>query len=43
MSTNKFILDGRYGDLLQYYGINVEEALKKQNYQKILLRIKHLF
>lgn len=29
MSTNKFILDGRYGDLLQYYGINVEEALKK--------------
>lgn len=29
MSTNKFILDGRYGDLLQYFGMNVEEALRK--------------
>lgn len=26
---NKFILDGRYGDLLRFYGINVEEVLRK--------------
>ena len=25
----KYILDGRYKDLLQYHGINVEEVLKK--------------
>ena len=24
-----YILDGRYKDLLQYHGINVEEVLKK--------------
>lgn len=26
---NKFILDGRYGELLKFYGISVEEALRK--------------
>lgn len=26
---NRFILDGRYKELLKYYGINVEEALRK--------------
>lgn len=26
---NRFILDGRYGDLLGFYGISVEEALQK--------------
>lgn len=26
---NRFILDGRYGDLLKYYGISVEEVLRK--------------
>lgn len=26
---HRFILDGRYGDLLNYYGISVEEALRK--------------
>lgn len=26
---NKFILDGRYGDLLKYFGINMDEVLRK--------------
>lgn len=26
---DRFILDGRYGDLLKFYGISVEEALRK--------------
>lgn len=26
---NRFIIDGRYGDLLKFYGISVEEALRK--------------
>lgn len=26
---NRFILDGRYGDLLNYYGFNLEEILRK--------------
>ena len=25
----RFILDGRYGDLFKYYGINLEEVLRK--------------
>lgn len=25
----RFVLDGRYGDLLKYYGINIEEVLRK--------------
>ena len=25
---NRFILDGRYKELLKYYGINMEEALR---------------
>lgn len=26
---NRFIVDGRYSDLLKYYGINIEEVLRK--------------
>ena len=26
---NRFILDGRYGDLLSFFGISMEAALKK--------------
>lgn len=29
MLMNRFILDGRYGELLSFYGISVEEALRR--------------
>ena len=33
---NHFILDGRYEDLLSHYKFNVEEALKKPIFLKIV-------
>lgn len=38
---NHFILDGRYEDLLEHYGIDVAAALKKADLPEILFKKKH--
>lgn len=38
---NHFILDGRYEDLLEHYGIDVSAALKKADLPEILFKKKH--